>query len=102
MRALSLVASLAVIALAPVFALAGRRHGLALLVYVLIVAALSLAFLANRLSRALPRKAFSWSPPSVTPPEEHSIAQLEKIEQALTAARWNESHLQEFTRPIVR
>jgi len=102
MRVLALVAGLAIVVLAPAFALAGRGHGLALLVYVLIVAALSLAFLANRLSRALPRKAFSWSPPSVTPPEEHSIAQLEKIERALTAARWNEPHLQELTRPIVR
>ena len=102
MRALALVAGLAVVALAPASALAGRGHGLALLIYALIVAALALAFLANRLSRALPRKAFSWSPQSITGPEEHSIRQLEKIEQALTAAAWNESHLHELTRPIVR
>ncbi|MGC9974208.1 MAG: hypothetical protein ABSC36_02295 [Gaiellaceae bacterium] len=102
MRALAVVMGLAVVFLSPAFALAGRGHGLALLIYALVVAALALLFLVNRLSRALPRKVFSWSPRSQESVEEHSIAQLEKIEQALTAARWNESHLHELLRPVVR
>jgi hypothetical protein len=102
MRALAVVMGLAIVFLSIAFALAGRGHGLALLIYALALAALALVFLVNRLGRALPRKTFSWSPRSREPLKEHSIAQLEKIEQALTAARWNESHLHESLRPIVR
>ena len=102
MRALAVVIGLVVVLLSPAFALAGRGHGLALLIYALVVAALALLFLVNRLSRALPRKTFSWSPRSREPSTEHSVSQLEKIEQALTAASWNESHLYESLRPLVR
>jgi hypothetical protein len=102
MKAVAVVAALAVVVLAPASVLAGRGRGLALLIYVLVVTALVLAILINRLCRALPRKAFSWSPRPRTHPEEYPIAQLEKIERALTAARWNASHLHESVRPIVR
>lgn len=101
MRVLAAVAGLAVVVLAPAFALSGRGHGLALLVYVFVVAAATLALLVGRLRRALPRESFSWSPRPRTRPVEHPVAQLEKIEQALAAAGWNEAYLYESTRPIV-
>jgi hypothetical protein len=102
MKVLAAVAALAVVVLAPASMLAGRGHGLALLIYALVVTALALALLIKLLGRALPLKTFSWSPQLRTVPEEYSIAQFEKIERALTAARWNESHLHESMRPIVR
>ena len=102
MKALALIAGLIVVVLTPALALASRGHGLALLVYTLVAAGLGLALLVDLLSRALPGKTFAWSPPRRARQEEHSIAQFEKIERALVAASWNESHLHETMRPLVR
>jgi hypothetical protein len=102
MRAVALVTVLAVVALAPALGLAGQGHGLALFVYALFVAGLGLALLIDRLARALPRKTFFWPSRSPARDNEQPIAQLERIERALSAASWNESHLLESMRPLVR
>lgn len=102
MRAAGLAAAVAVLALGPALGLAGRGHGLALFVYALVVAGLGLLLLVDRLARALPRKTFSWSPRSPARKNEQPVAQLERIERSLSAASWNESHLLESMRPLVR
>jgi len=102
MKALAVVAALIVVALTPALALAGEGHGLALLIYTLVVAGLALALLTNLLGRALPRKTFSWPPRSRARQTEQPTAQFEKIERALVAASWNESHLYQSMRPLVR
>jgi len=96
------VAGVIIVALIPALTLAGQKHGLALLVYTLVIAALGLAFLVDLLNRALPRKAFSWSPSRRAPRADQPIVQFEKVERALIAASWNESHLHELLRPLVR
>jgi hypothetical protein len=101
MKAL-LLAGLIVVLLVPALVLASGGHGLALLVYTLVVAGLALAFLVDRLSRALPGKSFAWPPRARAPRAEERVAQFEKIERALIAASWNESHLYESMRPLVR
>jgi hypothetical protein len=102
MKTLAVTAGSIVVALTPVLALAGRGHGLALLVYTLGVAGLGLTLLVGRLSRALPRKTFSWSPRPRARVTEQPIAQFARIERALVAASWSESHLYESMRPLVR
>jgi hypothetical protein len=97
-----LAAGVIIAVLSPALALASQRHGLALLAYTLVVAALGLAFLVDLLNRALPRKAFSWPPSRRAPRAEQPIVQFEKVERALIAASWNESHLHESLRPLVR
>jgi hypothetical protein len=101
-RAFALIAGLIVVVLTPALALAGQGHGIALLVYTLVVAGLGLALLVDLLSRMLPRRTFAWSPPRRARQNEQAIAQFEKIERALVAASWNESHLYESMRPLVR
>ncbi len=102
MRTLGVVAGLIVMVLTPALVLASQGHGLALLVYTLVAAGFALALLVDLLSRALPRNAFSWSPRLNPRQTEQRIAQFEKIERALVAASWNESHLYESMRPLVR
>ena len=102
MRMLVVISGLFVVALAPALALANQRHGLALLVYTLVVAGFILALLVDFLNRSLPRKAFSWPPRTRTRIEPQPIKQFEKIERALVAASWNESHLYASLRPLVR
>ncbi|MGA9761389.1 MAG: hypothetical protein WBQ14_03105 [Gaiellaceae bacterium] len=101
MKAL-LVGGVIVVLLVPALALAGGGHGLALLIYTLVVAGLALVLLLDRLSRALPGKSFAWPPRMRAQEKEERVAQFEKIERALIAASWNESHLYESMRPLVR
>jgi hypothetical protein len=101
-KILALAAAFIVAVLAPTLALADQGHGLALLIYTLVLAGLALLLLANLLGRALPRKAFAWLPRSQERQAEPSITQLEKIERTLVAASWNESHLYESLRPLAR
>jgi hypothetical protein len=98
----ALAGGLIVTVLVPALALASRKHGVALLVYTLVVVALGLALLIDLLRKALPRKTFAWSPRPRPWKARQSIAQFEKIERALVAASWNESHLYESMRPLVR
>jgi hypothetical protein len=102
MKVIGLVAGSIVVAITPAIALASQGHGLALLVYTLVVAGLGLLLLVDLLSRALPRRAFTWPARMRALKETQSIAQFEKIERALIAASWNESHLHESLRPLVR
>ncbi len=102
MRKLALIAGLVALLLAPALALAARGHGIALLVYTLVAVGMVLALLIDFLGRALPRKAFAWSPRPRRRRAPKSIAQFERIERALMAASWNESHLYESMRPLVR
>ena len=102
MRTLALISGLFVVALAPALALATQGHGLALLVYTLVVAGFVLALLVDFLNRSLPLKAFSWPPRTSARAEPEPIRQLGKIELALVAASWNESHLYASLRPLVR
>jgi hypothetical protein len=97
-----MAAVVAALALVPVLVLAGSAHGLALLVYLLFLAALVLALLVARLCQTLPRAASPLSSRSQSPHRDGSIAQFEKIRQALEAAEWTEEHLHESLRPIVR
>jgi len=102
MKILALAAAFIVVVLTPALALANQGHGLALLIYTLVVAGLALLLLANLLGRALPRKTFTWPPRSQERQAEQPTAQFEKIERALVAASWNESHLYESMRPLAR
>ena len=102
MRGAALLTGLIVAALAPALVLADEGHGLALLVYTLAAAGLGLLILIDRLNRALPRKSFAWSPRTRRRPAEEPIDQFERIERALVAASWNESHLYASLRPLVR
>lgn len=102
MKKLALIAGLVAALLVPALTLAGRGHGVALLVYTLVAVGIVLALLVDFLGRALPRKAFAWSPRLHRRRVPKSIAQLERIERALMAASWNESHLYESMRPLAR
>jgi len=102
MKTLAVAAGCIIVALTPALALAEQGHGLVLLAYTLVVAGLGLALLVNRLSSALPRKTFAWPPRQRTWQEEQPTAQFERIERALAAASWNESHLYQTMRPLVR
>ena len=62
MKKLALIAGLVAALLATALALAARGHGVALLVYTLVAVGMALALLVDFLGRALPRKAFAWSP----------------------------------------
>jgi len=102
MKIVAATAAFFAVALTPALALAGEGHGLALLIYTLAVSALTLLFLAHLLGRALPRKSFAWPPRSRAKRAEQPTAQFEKIERALVAASWNESHLYDSMRPLAR
>ena len=102
MKKIGLTAGLIVTVLVPALAFAGRGHAVALLAYILVVTGLTLALLVYFLRRTLPRKTFVWSPRPRPWKRAQSIEQFEKIERALTAASWNESHLYESMRPLVR
>ena len=102
MKKTGLAAGLIVAVLVPALALAGRGHAVALLTYILVVTGLTLALLVDFLRRTLPRKTFVWSPRRRPWKATQPIAQFEKIERALIAASWNESHLYESMRPLVR
>jgi len=102
MKTLAAVAGLIVAALTPALVIASQGHATALLVYTLVVAGLALAILVDLLNRALPRRTFFWSPRTRALRKEQPTAQFEKIERALVAASWNESHLYESMRPLVR
>lgn len=102
MKMLAVAGGCTIVALTPALALADQGHGLALLVYTSVVTGLGLALLVDRLRRSLPRKTFAWPPRRQTRWAEQPTAQFERIERALAAASWNESHLYETMRPLVR
>ena len=102
MKTLAAVAGLIVAALTPALVIASQGHATALLVYTLVVAGLALAILVDLLNRALPRRTFFWAPRTRALQKEQPTAQFETIERALVAASWNESHLYESMRPLVR
>ncbi|MHB8059522.1 MAG: hypothetical protein ACYDHO_01655 [Gaiellaceae bacterium] len=102
MKKIALIAGAIVILLVPALPLADRGHGVALLVYILVAVGVALALLIDFLSKALPRKTFAWSPQARPWRAARPIVQFERIERALVAASWNESHLHETLRPLVR
>lgn len=87
--------------LAPAIALAGKAHGLALLAYAILLAALSLMLVIDRLRKALP-KAPRFVPRRHRAIGDEPVAQFERISRALIAASWNEAHLYSSMRPIAR
>lgn len=91
----------AVACLAPVIVLAGRAHGLALLAYAILLAALCLMLVIDRLRKALP-KASRFEPSRHRPARNEPVVQFERIRRALIAASWNEAHLYQSMRPIAR
>ena len=101
-RTLLLVALVTVAGVIAPLALGGKAHGRALLAYVLLLGAVALVFLINRLRRALPRARFrrSTRPPAHEP--ELRIDQFERIRRAVESAAWSETYVFESLRPIVR
>jgi len=82
--------------------LAGTAHGRALLAYVLLLGAVALVFLIDRLRRALPRTQLRRSLRPPAPAPEPRIDQFEKIRHALESVAWGETYVFESLRPIVR
>ncbi|MGD0272621.1 MAG: hypothetical protein ABSB96_02675 [Gaiellaceae bacterium] len=101
MKAVVGVVVIAIASLVPALALADKAHGLALLAYAILLAALFLMLVIDRLRKALPRAPYFESSPSRNA-EQGSVAQFDRIKRALMAASWNESHLYESLRPIAR
>jgi hypothetical protein len=95
-----LAASAATVALIVALTLAGAAHGLALLAYVLFLAAAALVIVIERLRTVLPQTRFKRSTPMREP--EDPVRQLERIKHALAAAEWSETYVYESLRPLVQ
>jgi hypothetical protein len=105
MRALAVAAAVAVVVtfagLVPALALAGRAQGKALLFYALFLVALVLALLVDRLRKAMP-PAPRFLRRRARAADDRPTEQFERLEQALVASSWSESHLYSLLRPIAR
>lgn len=101
-RALLLIALFTVGGVIAPLTLGGKAHGRALLAYVLLLGAVALVFLINRLRRALPRARFGRSTRPPTPDPEQRVDQFERIRRAVESSAWSETYVFESLRPVVR
>ncbi len=92
----------ATVVLAIAFALTGVANGLALLVYVLFLAAVLLALMVGRLRAVLPPAADFRKMPAKASPAETHVEQFETVKRWVVIASHGQSDLFFQLRPLVR